>query len=108
MRKRDQRCSYWFAFYTFYGDLREQIVELKSLSLEEITEEKKNTYIQAVENISNARKVKADNVVYMLELFGGKLSLTDVLDTEIPLLNQLREAKLRLIEEMAKDRNKGK
>jgi hypothetical protein len=44
----------------------------------------------------------------MLELFGGKLSLTDVLDTEIPLLNQLREAKLRLIEEMAKDRNKGK
>lgn len=40
----------------------------------------------------------------MLELFGGKLSLDDILNTELPLLNQLHDAKIRLIENMSKNK----
>ena len=34
----------------------------------------------------------------MLDLFDGKLSLTDILQTEIPFLESLKEAKYRAIE----------
>jgi hypothetical protein len=44
-------------------------------------------------------------LVYLLDLFDGKLSLSEILNLEIPLLNQLKEAKIRInkeIEEKAK------
>ena len=36
--------------------------------------------------------------MYYLDLFEGRLSLTDILNTEIPLLESLREAKYRAID----------
>lgn len=35
----------------------------------------------------------------MLDLFDGKLTLTDILNTDISLLGQLREAKLELLDQ---------
>lgn len=35
-------------------------------------------------------------VVYLLDLFEGKVSLSEILNLEIPLLNHLKEAKLRI------------
>jgi hypothetical protein len=42
--------------------------------------------------------------VYLLELFGGKLSLSDILETEIPLLTQIHDAKLRFLENIQKNK----
>jgi hypothetical protein len=39
-------------------------------------------------------------VVYMLDLFDGKLSLSEILNLEIPLLNHLRTAKQKINEEV--------
>ena len=35
----------------------------------------------------------------MLDLFDGKLTLTDILNTDISLLGQLRDAKLELLDQ---------
>ena len=66
--------------------------------MHEIDDNDIQRYKHSQNEIEIARKAKADNAVYMLELFGGKLSLTDVLDTDLPLLNQLHDAKVRLLE----------
>jgi len=42
----------------------------------------------------------------MLELFGGKVSLTEILNLELPILNQLHDAKIRLLEDIAEKREK--
>jgi len=39
-------------------------------------------------------------IVYLLDLFEGKLSLSEVLNTEIPLLTLLKKAKVRLNEDI--------
>jgi len=39
---------------------------------------------------------KALEIVYLLELFDGKLSLTEILNLEIPLLATLRRAKEKI------------
>ena len=44
-------------------------------------------------------------IVYLLELFDGKLSLSEILNLEIPLLNHLRKAKQRINEEIKKKSN---
>ena len=42
----------------------------------------------------------------MLELFQGQLSLDDILYTEIPILNQLHDAKINYMKEVAKARER--
>lgn len=44
----------------------------------------------------------------MLELFNGKISLTELLNLEIPILNQLYEAKIDMIEKEMEEREKMK
>lgn len=44
----------------------------------------------------------------MLELFNGKISLTELLNLEIPILNQLYEAKVDMIEKEMEEREKMK
>jgi hypothetical protein len=41
-------------------------------------------------------------IVYMLDLFDGKLSLSEILNLEIPLLNHLRKAKQKINDEINK------
>ena len=46
--------------------------------------------------LNNLKSKLATEIVYLLELFGGKLSLTDILQTELPLLAAMRDAKIQL------------
>ena len=104
MWKRNNQYSIRYSQYTFYTDLREQIIELEDLSLKDITEEDLLKYKGSKEALSKAREDKALSVVSMLELFQGQLSLDDILYTEIPILNQLHDAKIKYMKEVAKAR----
>lgn len=48
-------------------------------------------------SLEKAKAKKAEEIVRVLDLFGGHLSLTDCLDTPIPLLNQLEKAKIMIL-----------
>ena len=39
---------------------------------------------------------KAEEIVMLLDLFDGKITLTELLETDIPLIYQLRDAKLEI------------
>jgi hypothetical protein len=41
---------------------------------------------------------KSQEVVEILELFGGQISLTEILETPIPILESLQKAKIQLIQ----------
>lgn len=45
-----------------------------------------------------AKKAVAKEVVFTLDLFDGKLSLADVMNTEIPFLDKLKECKMEALE----------
>ena len=45
-----------------------------------------------------AKKNIAKEVVYALDVFNGKLSLTDVMNTDIPFLEKLKECEIEAIE----------
>ena len=63
----------------------------------------------AISNAKALREVKNgkfDDIVATLELFNGQLSLNDVLNQDIPILNELKEAKMRLNNNLAKEREK--
>ena len=63
----------------------------------------------AINNAKALREVKNgkfDDIVATLELFNGQLSLNDVLNQDIPILNELKEAKMRLNNNLAKEREK--
>lgn len=76
------------------------------MRLEDITEEDINKYKTSKDALTKAREEKAFGVVSMLELFQGQLSLEDILYTEIPILNQLHAARLKYMQEVAKERQK--
>lgn len=48
------------------------------------------------------KKDKIKEIVLLLDLFDGKLSLADILNTDISLLNQLRDAKLEIIDQTSR------
>lgn len=53
------------------------------------------------------KKEKAQEIVMLLDLFEGKITLNEILTTDIALINQLRDAKLEIkkmetIERMSK------
>lgn len=43
------------------------------------------------------KKEKSQELVTLLDLFDGKITLTELLNTDIPLIQQLRDAKIELI-----------
>lgn len=47
-----------------------------------------------------------EDIVAMLDLFQGQLSLTDILNQDIPILNGLRQAKSKLNGEINKERER--
>lgn len=65
------------------------------------TEERREKIKIINENFDALEKAKesvADELVYLLDLFDGKLSLSDILNYEIPLLEALKQAKTRSIQ----------
>jgi len=59
--------------------------------------------MQAYETAKNDR---FDEIVGLLDLFDGKLTLDDLLGQDIPVLNKLKEAKLRSIDRLNRERQK--
>lgn len=49
------------------------------------------------------KKEKSQEIVMLLDLFEGKVTLSEILDTDIPIINQLRDAKLELKRQQAID-----
>jgi hypothetical protein len=47
---------------------------------------------------------KAMEIVYLLDIFEGKVSLGEILNTEIPLLNHLKKAKIKLNDDIRNNR----
>lgn len=54
------------------------------------------------------KALKADDIVSFLDAFEGKISLSEILNQEIPLLNSLRESKARKLQEIIQARTKAK
>jgi hypothetical protein len=54
------------------------------------------------------KRQKAEEVVMLLDLFDGKMSIGDLLTLDISLINQLRDAKLRLTDELRKKNSNSK
>jgi hypothetical protein len=52
--------------------------------------------------LEEIKQMKADELVGMLDLFDGKLTLGDLLNYDIPLLEMLKRSKLKLNKEMRK------
>lgn len=52
------------------------------------------------------KKEKAQEIVMLLDLFDGKITLTELLETDIPIINQLRDAKLELNKQQELERQK--
>lgn len=47
----------------------------------------------------------ANYVLYLLELFEGKISISDILEIDCSLLNSLEESRIKQIDEKAKNLN---
>lgn len=45
-----------------------------------------------------AKKRVASEIVYILDLFDGKISLSDAMNTEIPFLDKLKECRIEAID----------
>lgn len=52
--------------------------------------------------MEQAKNDNFDDIVNLLDLFKGELTLTDALNQDIPILNKLRDAKLRQNKMLAK------
>lgn len=59
--------------------------------------------------VQNKQKINAEltnkgkEINFLLDLFGGKLSLSDILDNDIPLIRLLRDTRISMNEELEKD-----
>jgi len=46
------------------------------------------------------KEEKMDEIVYTMELFSNSLSLNEILNLDMPLLNQLKKSKIKINNEM--------
>lgn len=63
----------------------------------ELREKIINIRRKAFTDLNAIRNEKADEIVMTLDLFGGALTLNDILDTDISIIKSLELAKRRLI-----------
>jgi hypothetical protein len=69
--------------------------------------EKMNRIEENFLRLQSVTDEKILEIVYILDLFDGKLSLSEILNLEIPLLNHLKKAKQKINEDInKKNRNK--
>jgi hypothetical protein len=68
--------------------------------------EEKNAKLRMMEaNFLRLEQIKADRaeeVVYLLDLFDGKVTVNELLNMDIPYLNQLKNAKIKINSDLAK------
>ena len=68
--------------------------------------EKQKYNLENAKALENAKNEKFDDIVSLLDLFQGELSLNDVLNQDMIILTKLRESKIRSNEKVAKEREK--
>ena len=68
--------------------------------------EKQKYNLENAKALENAKNEKFDEIVSLLDLFQGELSLNDVLNQDMIILTKLRESKIRKKEKDAKEREK--
>ena len=105
MRIQIRRNPNLYRKYPFYSNLREN-PRIKPSDTVEVRKSKINA---ANENAKQLKQVKADKmeeIVNTLDLFGGQLSLADILNYDIPFISELRETKNRINGEINKEREK--
>ena len=61
---------------------------------------------KAFSDLKSIRNEKSDEIVLMLDLFNGALTLNDILDTDISILKALELAKRRLLIRANEEREK--
>lgn len=91
--------------YTFYSNLRESPIIKKTDTEEDIKKKIKKEEERRIA-LRDVKREKFDEMVSLLDIFQGQLTLTDVLNQDIPVLNALKEAKIRLNAEIMKERQK--
>ena len=62
--------------------------------------EKQKYNLENAKALENAKNEKFDDIVSLLDLFQGELSLNDVLNQDMIILTKLRESKLRINEQL--------
>jgi hypothetical protein len=45
---------------------------------------------------------KAEEIMYLLDIFDGKMTVNELLNLDIPFLNQLKNAKMKINNELRK------
>ena len=58
--------------------------------------EKQKYNLENAKALENAKNEKFDDIVSLLDLFQGELSLNDVLNQDMIILTKLRESKIRI------------
>lgn len=105
MRIQIRRNPNLYRKYPFYSNLRESPVIYADDS-PDVVKKKRELAINNAKALREVKNGKFDDIVATLELFNGQLSLNDVLNQDIPILNELKEAKMRLNNNLAKEREK--
>jgi len=52
--------------------------------------------------LESVKNEKAEEIVYILDLFDGKITINELLNLDIPYLNQLKNAKIKINNELRK------
>jgi hypothetical protein len=73
---------------------------------EEDSIEEKNAKLRMMESnfirLEQVKAEKAEEIVYILDLFDGKITINEMLNMDIPYLNQLKNAKIKINTDLAK------
>jgi hypothetical protein len=46
------------------------------------------------------KELKADEIVFLVDLFGGSLSVNEILNLDVPLLNIIKKSKIKMNNEI--------
>jgi len=52
--------------------------------------------------LEQVKAERAEEVVYLLDLFDGKITVNELLNMDIPYLNQLKDAKMKVNNDLMK------
>jgi hypothetical protein len=79
---------------------------ISSNDSDDVKAHKIQTIINNRKELENLKESKAEEIVTYLDLFGGQISLLEIMNMPISLLRQLKAAKIKEKELMSKSRAK--
>ena len=81
-------------------------MKIRANDSDETRQAKLKIQARNLKEFERVKEEKMDEIVVLLDKFKGQLSLTDILNQDIPLLNELGKAKDRLNGEILKERDR--